>query len=256
MSSSTSAAPIRSHSARMPAGELGVGQLEVALDVVADRRDDDRGDVAAPASATAASSDGEVVVVEEDRVGVVLGRRPARAVRHRPAADAVVGARARTSTLRRPVAERATSAPSVVASVPFLQNIAQSAWATWSTSDLGQLDHARARTVEDVAHRPAARATAASISGWRWPSRFGPHEHMRSRYSAPSTSQIRQPSPRAKNCGKLAGRNAAFMWPCMPPGTTFAARARSASSAARPRSVVMAVSRRVPSSPVARQRWY
>ena len=132
-SSSSSAAPIRSHSARSAAGELGIGELEVAVDVVPDRRDDDRGDVVSPASATAASRRREVVVVVEDRVGVVVGGGPARAGGIDQAPIAVVGAAGDAAPCGRPVGARATVRPSVVASVPFLQNIAQSAWATWST---------------------------------------------------------------------------------------------------------------------------
>ena len=54
-------------------------------------------------------------------------------------------------------------------------------------------------------------------------------------YSLPSTSQMRAPSPRLKNCGKLSGSSAAFWWPYIPLGITAAARSRSAASAARGR---------------------
>ena len=41
--------------------------------------------------------------------------------------------------------------------------------------------------------RLTAAATAASTSGWAWPSSIGPHEQIRSTYSLPSTSRSQAP---------------------------------------------------------------
>ena len=56
-----------------------------------------------------------------------------------------------TRIFRRPVCARAIVQHIVVASVPFLANIAQSAWRTVAHQQLGQVDHDRARPVLAVA---------------------------------------------------------------------------------------------------------
>src|SRR5688500_11328850 len=61
---------------------------------------------------------------------------------------------------------------------------------------------------------------------------------MKSMYSLPSTSRMRQPSPSATNCGKDAGRARTFWWPYMPPGITCRARSRSSWSRVRGRVAV------------------
>jgi hypothetical protein len=74
-----------------PLGELGGRRLEVAVDVVADRGYDDRRHVVGIRRVDGRLDRRKVVVLEQDRVGVVLRRRARRVGAGRPARDAVVG---------------------------------------------------------------------------------------------------------------------------------------------------------------------
>ena len=134
-------------------GELRVGVLEVALDVVADRSDHDGRDVVRAGLGDGGLERREVVVLEVD----ACSRGPRGSCRAPPGASTSWRCRGRSRARSAPcaarVADRATTTPSVVASVPFLQNMAQSACGTWSTKRLGQLDHERGRAVQDVADR-------------------------------------------------------------------------------------------------------
>ena len=78
-----------------------------------------------------------------------------------------------TSTFRRPVPERATVTHTVVASVPFLAKMAQSACSTVSTSNSAS---STMRSDGPFWQSASAcwRAAAASTAGWRCPSTIGP----------------------------------------------------------------------------------
>ena len=96
-----------------------------------------------------------------------------------------------------------------MASVPFFANIAQSACGTSSTS------RSASSTIRGdgpfwQSARARCRSTAASTAGCAWPRTIGPKLQTKSTYSRPSTSQIRHPRPRSRNCGNGAGQVAAF----------------------------------------------
>src|SRR5207253_750256 len=75
----------------------------------------------------------------------------------------------------------------VVASVPFLENSAQSAWVTRPVSFSAS---STMRAVGPLRQSPSAAClrTASSTSGRLWPSTIGPQLHIKSRYFRPSTS--------------------------------------------------------------------
>ena len=75
----------------------------------------------------------------------------------------------------------------VVASVPFLENIAQSALGTVSTSSSASSTMIGPGPLRQ-SPRASCRAAASSTRGCRCPSTTGPQLHMKSMYSRPSTS--------------------------------------------------------------------
>ena len=88
----------------------------------------------------------------------------------------------------------------VVASVPFFASIDQSACGTSSTSSSAR----STITGEGPSSRSPVSScarTAASTTGSLRPRTTGPQPHMKSRYSLPSASHTRLPSPRVMNCG-------------------------------------------------------
>ncbi len=84
--------------------------------------------------------------------------------------------------------------------------------------------------------RVTASWTAASTSGWAWPSSSGPHEQIRSTYSLPSTSRSQAPRPEAMNLGVPPTALKALTGEFTPPGVTRWAR-RNQSAEASPRRV-------------------
>lgn len=225
-SSITSAAPIRSARARAPRAKAGStsswSSNESCLNGVTMIAATSPSTVAA-----AASRDSSELYANSTRSARSLGVVPAGEGVHQGSAPWY--APCAISTLFRPVAALATMRAWVVASVPFLENIAQSALGIRSTSSSASSTMIGPGPLRQ-SPSAAWRAAASSTRGCRWPSTTGPQLHMKSMYSRPFTSHWRQPSPRSKNCGKPGANRAALRWPYMPPGTTLAARARRSAS--------------------------
>ena len=78
-----------------------------------------------------------------------------------------------TRIFRRPVCARAIVQHMVVASVPFLANIAQSACRTVAHQQLGEVHHDRAGPFWQ-SPSAACAAAASSTRGCWWPSTTGP----------------------------------------------------------------------------------
>ena len=100
------------------------------------------------------------------------------------------------TTASRPVAARATARHRLVASVPFLANMAQSAWSTRLVSSSASSTMTPPGP-DNVSPRSRCAAAACSTPACAYPMIMGPKLHMRSTYSLPSTSQTRAPRPRS-----------------------------------------------------------
>ena len=79
--------------------------------------------------------------------------------------------------------------------------------------------------------RPTAAVTAATTSGWAWPSSIGPHEQIRSTYSLPSTSVSQAPAAERMKRGVPPTASNARTGEFTPPGVTARARAKSSPEA-------------------------
>ena len=114
----------------------------------------------------------------------------------------------------------------MVASVPEETNRTRSTGVRATISSASSTS-GRVGVPYDVPRATASR-TAASTSGWAWPSSIGPHEQIRSTYSLPSTSVSQAPSAEAMNRGVPPTALNARTGELTPPGVTASARSKSA----------------------------
>ena len=192
-------APIRSQISRTPRANSGVAELLIDEHVVAVRGADDRGDLLLAGGGDRGLDRIEIVVGEEDRVRVILGRGSGRLRWERPAADAVIGVM-RHQHLRPPGVGAGDDHGEVVGVRPVLGEHRPVGVVHLGGEELGELDHLRPGGAQHVAAGGGGGGRGIDLGVGVAEQDRPERAHQVDELPAVDI-QARAPSPRAMNCG-------------------------------------------------------